>query len=642
MRRAVTLSCAVFFLIAGAAAAGEAKIVVGPNYLVSRDGDLPHAETMIAANPLDVANLVGGAITYTRPEGGWAVRSYATRDGGATWHWSDFPEQVEHGGGDPQVVFTPDGAAVFAALTFGGARDELDRERGGMQVYRSEDGGLSWRKTQDICCSNDHPQMAVDRSVGRFAGRIYIATLAGYPEYKVQVFRSDDGGRTFHGPVTAASGGGVKGINVVTPVVLSDGTLYVPYVDFEFRPEKVKEVKARGKASTGVWYVTSNDGGLTFSKPRQNQTLEIDLSQPNVMEGLALPYTAVDAASVKYRDRLYRVWAQFRDGKPRVFFSHSADRGATWGPPRTLPAEPPADSRQFQPALAVNQDGTVGVTWFDTRDSSDGSQYHLYFAASPDGGATFLPPVRVSSAPSTPGGRGNSVPAGMTWPAGGDTIELSFLSAASRWSTGGDYLGLTANRRGVFYPLWTDARSGTYQLYTAAIRVELPPPPAPADPEEAKRDAALARPEEPRSRPEQRQQISLAGKVEFIFDPTIYDAASGTVELPLRLKNTSNYPIYPPLTLEIVALGSGWEEEPAKRPPQMLNADNGEAGVGARFTLDGALGGDAVLAPGMLSGPVPLRFRVFFDPLASPSVQFKIHGQVDGAAAEPSTAPPKE
>ncbi len=333
------------------------------------------------------------------------------------------------------------------------------------------------------------------------------------------------------------------------------------------------------------------------------------------MEGIALPYTEVDTRSAKYRDRLYRVWAAFRDGKPRVFFTHSTDRGASWSTPRTLPAEPPASSRQYQPTLAVNHEGTLGVTWFDTRDSTDGSQYHLYFAASLDGGTTFLPPVRVSSAPSTPGGRGNSVPAGMTWPQGADTVVLSFLSAASRWSTGGDYLGMTANRAGIFYPLWTDARSGTYQLYTAAIRVEPPPPPPPSDPEEAKRDAALARPEDPRGKPELRVRTSLTGKVEFVFDPTIYDAAENTVELPLRLRNTSNFPIYPPIELEIVALGSGWEDQPPKRPPQVLNADNGESGVGARFALDAALGGDAVLAPGMVSGPVPLRFRVVFEPL---------------------------
>ncbi len=612
--------------------ASAGRVVVGPNYLVSRDGDVPHAETMIAANPTDVRNLVGGAITlFTRPIGGWAVRSYATRDGGATWRWNDFPEQVEHGGGDPQVVFTRDGAAVFVALAFRGLEDDQGRPRGTMQVYRSQDGGFTWTRTQNICCSHDHPQMVVDRSSGRFADRIYIATLSGggYPEYEVSVLRSDDGGRNFSPPVVAARGGGVKGLNVFTPVVLSDGTLYVPYLDFEFRPEKVKEQTERGLAFFNVWYVTSSDGGLTFSKPRQTpQVLEIDLKQPNMSEGVAMPFTAADTSNGKYRDRLYRVWAAFRAGKPRVFFTRSTDRGATWGSPVTLPADAPAASRQFQPTVAVNKDGTVGVTWFDTRDSTDGTQCHLYFAASLDGGESFLPPTRVSSAPSTPGGRGNSVPAASTY-SSGENMVMSFESAASRWPTGGDYLGMTADRRGVFYPLWTDARSGTFQLYTAPIRVDLPPPPPPDDPEKAKYEASRALPSEPKSDAAKRLVKTLHGKVELVFDPPVYDAGAGTTEIPVRLKNTSSGSIYPPITLEIVRLDDGWEATEVKNPPQILNAQDGGTGIGARFSFDEALGGDGELKPGMLSASVPLRFRLVFEPLGGPAVQFKLTGSVD-------------
>ena len=50
-------------------AAQSPKIVAGPNILVSRDGDVAHCETMIAANPRDPANLLGGSITLTRPDG---------------------------------------------------------------------------------------------------------------------------------------------------------------------------------------------------------------------------------------------------------------------------------------------------------------------------------------------------------------------------------------------------------------------------------------------------------------------------------------------------------------------------------------------------------------------------------------------
>ena len=46
------------------------RIIVGPDYLVSRDGDRPHVEIMAAANPKNARNLLAGAITFTRPDGG--------------------------------------------------------------------------------------------------------------------------------------------------------------------------------------------------------------------------------------------------------------------------------------------------------------------------------------------------------------------------------------------------------------------------------------------------------------------------------------------------------------------------------------------------------------------------------------------
>ena len=118
-RRVLSLGLAAALTAAGwlcppsaAAAADAARIVVGPNMLASRDGDFPHVELVVAASPKNAKNLVGGAITYTRPEGGTANRAYATVDGGASWKASDFPEQMKWGSGDPYVAFTPAGVVV--------------------------------------------------------------------------------------------------------------------------------------------------------------------------------------------------------------------------------------------------------------------------------------------------------------------------------------------------------------------------------------------------------------------------------------------------------------------------------------------------------------------------------------------------
>jgi hypothetical protein len=74
MKNPRTALAAFLLLSVGPTAFGadDVKIVVGPNYLVSHDGDFPHCEMMIAANPLDARNLMATSIEAGRPNGGWA------------------------------------------------------------------------------------------------------------------------------------------------------------------------------------------------------------------------------------------------------------------------------------------------------------------------------------------------------------------------------------------------------------------------------------------------------------------------------------------------------------------------------------------------------------------------------------------
>jgi hypothetical protein len=616
MRIRSFVSLIVVLLITAGSYAQDVKISVGPNYLVSRDGDVPHAETMIAANPQDPKNLIGASITAARPDGGWACRTYASRDGGATWRYSDFPDQMEYGGGDPQIVFTPDGTAMFLALSFGSVRDDTGKERGGMIVYQSTDGGFTWERMQSICCSHDHPQTAVDLSAGRYSGRIYVGTLHDYPVYRVSMFRSDNGGRTFTGPVEVANGGGDIGINVVSTTVTAGGTLLVPYVDFEFKPDKRK---SKGPVSSNLWMATSTDGGVTFSKGTKVLTYTSDL---DVKESLNVPSVTSHSAAKRYADHVYIAYTDLANsgGKPRVFVMRSTDRGKTWGKGAPVDANVPAHTMQYMPTAAVNSDGALGLYWYDTRHAADGEQFHVYFTASADGGNTFLPPVRVSTEPSFPNGAGNRRPMGTAWKLGENGL-LTLLSVANRWPTGGDYLGLTTTRTGTFYPLWTDARTGTYQLYTAAIQVKLPP-----TAEQKMRAEALAEfygPEKTAADASKRVEIPVLDMVELIFDPTTpRDDAS---ELWVRLKNKSEKTIYGPVRMEIIGFGFPPNDEGREYAPAILNSPNKKTGVGAEFVFEV---GEEGLAPGGVSSATPIRVREI-GTNRTPPIRYRIYGRVD-------------
>ena len=186
-------------------------------------------------------------------------------------------------------------------------------------------------------------------------------------------------------------------------------------------------------------------------------------------------------------------------------------------------------------------------------------------------------------------------------------------------------MGLTADRDGVFHPLWADARSGTFQAYTASVTVELPTTNEVADGAPA---SAIATP----PTPAQRTRASLRGRAELLFDPTRYDGLTREAEVPVRLRNTSKQAIYPPITLEVLGFGVTDPELPRDDSPAPLvvNATNGKPGEGALFDFAGALGTREALEPGGVTSPVVLRLR-FEDPSQIPSIRFKVEGVVEVA-----------
>ncbi|HEY3929104.1 MAG TPA: sialidase family protein [Candidatus Koribacter sp.] len=606
--------------IAGdSATQGAPQVKVGPNMLVSRDGDFSHAELGVAVSPRNPKNIISAAITASRGEGGFACKTYASTDGGSSWTDSSFREQLEFGGGDPQVAFGLHGTAYFTSLAF--VKDEKGNERGGLFFYRSEDGGKTWQKPADLAWSWDHEVMTVDHSYGKYSGRVYISVLWGYPEYKLGIFRSDDDGRTFTGPVEAASGKSVVGINTSKNIVLlSDGTLVLPYDDFEF-----DEKRAENAHSSNMWLVTSSDGGVTFSQPVKVGSLEYNRSKTG--EGFqTMAAMAVDLSD-KFKDRLYSTWTDYRTGAYRLWFASSKDRGLTWSEPRQILGDLPTWASQYQPELAVNNDGVLGISWLDTRNSPnhDSKHYDEYFAASLDGGETFTAATRISDQTSTRTGKGNmALQASMSEleiPGGEPQTRVGFISGVSRWPAGGDYLQLATDSNGVFHPIWADARSGTFQVETAAVSVVQVP-----QREAGIKEPGLASPAAKRDLP-QNVETLLEKKVELVFDPLSYDEVNNVLTVPTRLRNISSTTIYGPITLEVLKFGSGMGDLLKEYSPSILNAGNHKNGTGATFDYTLALGSDQYLEPGALSGEVVWQLKVQ-DPLRIPDVHIAVKGMI--------------
>lgn len=226
-------------------------------------------------------------------------------------------------------------------------------------------------------------------------------------------------------------------INAEGLAILADGSFVLSYTEFQ------RDVD--GFVSAGIlerrrpWVQVSSDQGQTFSIPFF------------VTESCGgWSFLAADTSNGPARGRLYLV-CRDREGSA-ILLHHSTDRGNRWSDP--IPVESPAGSgtTRSHPQIGVNKNGVVGVSWIDNRQDASGRCHALYFAASLDGGKTFLPAARVSSARSCPDSTRNG-------------------QAFRRWPRGGDYYGLAPAADGRFHLFWSDARSGLFQVWTAPVEV---------------------------------------------------------------------------------------------------------------------------------------------------------------------------
>lgn len=447
------------------------SIRVGPNVRIdTSQTDLPHVEPHAAVNPTDPNNLVASAMVVHDTEGLARIRCgvFTTFDGGQTWRTTDLNSLIDstkfdaNECGDVWVAFSENGTAFVSTL----ATPLPDAPRSSAFVFRSPDGGRTWLGPTAIPNGErggpyDQEDVIVDNTDGPYAGTVYFSAEQAYrasPQDRsrldaIAVSRSTDGGRTFSDPIPAALSN--LSLNEMNMTILTDGTLIVSYHDYSSNPYSPEaDGRSYRLRRPRYWMIRSLDGGRTFSSPY----LVAELRQRTI------PKIAADIYSEPFRDYLYAVWGDwgrtldrndenFYNPEKGLYFTRSTNRGILWSRPVRIDRAPDANTLRGTAALAVSSNGAVGVAWLDRRNDSANECQDLYFTASLDGGETFLPEVRVSTEISCPETPGNG-------------------AAGGRFPTGGEYFGLVQTGDGRFQAVWSDARSGVYQLYTASVTVE--------------------------------------------------------------------------------------------------------------------------------------------------------------------------
>jgi hypothetical protein len=420
---------------------GQPSLKVGTNVNVSNECG-PQSETFVAIDPSRPSILAGGSNEIFR----LPMRGYFSSDAGRTWGGVDLPLPPAKGNGidfgsDPSLAFDSRGNVFYGYIVvFFGNGNGINGTAVG--VARSSDGGRTYPQftlfSQEGGSGhfNDKPIITADSNpASPFRDNVYIAwdaAAGGSTGGGVRVARSVDHGASF----TIARVDDLRGPGRAIgadPFVGPNGELYVAWNDF---------------AANTIAFNRSLDGGVSWGSPIvvSRKRLPFDIAIPAEFSRGALVYPSCDAdrSAGAHRGRLVCSWMDLNAaGNTDILTSYSDDGGRTW-----TVAAPATDAvsgvDRFNHWLAIDPvTGDVNLSFYDTRNDTTGARFmtDIFFSQSRNGGASFLPNVRVTDVSS------NEHDCDGVFPCAG--IDYGNQT--------GDYSGL-ASFGGVSYPFWTDSR----------------------------------------------------------------------------------------------------------------------------------------------------------------------------------------
>ena len=344
------------------------------------------AESAVAINPINPDIVISGS---NGPTSGQQMQ-YST-DGGETWNVAG---ALPFGGTccDPTVSWSSDGSKAYAATLGGHPLKNY--------IYRSADGGQTWTDLdtetgadprREVGSGTDKEYLHVDtHSTGSCLDTIYLT----WHESNTMMFsRSTDMAHTWSSPVSLSGGSAERGIG---SDITSDINGRVYYIWPAFSSKK-------------ILVRTSDDCGVTF-----NPTVDIASTQasfdfpiPSIDNRYAFVYVsaAVDQTTGTFGGSVYAAWTDSTAttsstasaNHARIQVAYSRDSGATWA---TSTPHEIADANtvdRWHQWLAVGEDGTVHVVYYDTRNDPTRTSVDMYWSTSTDGAVTWSTPEKLTS-----------------------------------------------------------------------------------------------------------------------------------------------------------------------------------------------------------------------------------------------------
>ena len=403
-------------------------------------------EPAIAVNPNNPRNLIASWKQDISPV--YNARDdlvASSLDGGKTWRRTTVPGLTRCTGGssdtasDPWVSFGGDGTAYF-----GGQAGLVSTEPEAIAIVasRSRDGGRHWTAPVTVAPrQGGNEQPAITGSPAR-PGHAYMTwsnfQLDVEPPWTntVSFSRTTDRGATWSPPVLVDQAGPFAIDQAPRIQVLPNGTLLAIFARADF---------ATGRATIQV--VRSLDEGRTWLPAIEAGSKQLlgEFRDPETNE--ILPQPGYPSSTVAPDGTVYTTYENSTSPTSgAIGVVRSRDGGRTW----TTITLPGVSAFAFEPAIAVDRHGTVGVIWYDLRNDRPGDSAttaDLWFAHSTDRGATWHQ-IHV---------------------AGPTDLRTAAPAAQNRF---GEYQGLAGLRKGfgaIFGLATPQARNGPTDIFFAHI-----------------------------------------------------------------------------------------------------------------------------------------------------------------------------
>ena len=334
-------------------------------------------EPSITVNPANPRNIVG---TWKQDVGPDSTRSdlvASSLDAGRTWRRRTIPELSKctggtaDGGSDPWVTAGLDDTVYVSGLA---PHFQGSTPLNAVVVSRSPDGGRTWRVPATISPpdheGNEMPAITASRR------RAYVV-WADFATARIEFSTTTDRGATWSDPVVVDPSIADAIDLVPRLVVLPSGTLVTVFARAEFAIGLGKIYAAR-----------SLDGGTSWTAPVEILAAPLPgFFDPET--GEELPQPQFENVAVAPDGSVYvTVEANTSPNAGTVSVSRSRDEGASW----TRVSSPGVGAYAFEPAIAVDSHGTVGITWYDLRNDRPGDgalSGDVWFASSRDGGSSW-------------------------------------------------------------------------------------------------------------------------------------------------------------------------------------------------------------------------------------------------------------